>query len=275
MRTCTDVQAAFCSGTWRHRPGQSERGAYQSCKVCHGSEPASESWRYQQNTHGGVEDDFQQSSYFYPRMSRPQPMAKCRGGGEGVSVKAESPGRARRGPPTSPPALYKRARSSAARQWLLHAHKEGVLAPRETVPLRIATTRAFGSVDYPHCQVSTFFLRGEKKKKKEGGGEEVKISRSGLCGSWKSRCRALHWLLATAAAHSVRSAALRAGGDERRGYLPAARHLSELRSGAPEAAPGLVRSLGPDASRWGYSGRPAGTRPPLQAQLSANVCFEG
>lgn len=103
----------------------------------------------------------------------------------------------------------------------------------------------------------------------------MKISRSGLCGSWKSRCRALHWLLATAAAHSVRSAALRAGGDERRGYLPAARHLSELRSGAPEAAPGLVRSLGPDASRWGYSGRPAGTRPPLQAQLSANVCFEG
>lgn len=168
MRTCTDVQAAFCSGTWRHRPGQSERGAYQSCKVCHGSEPASESWRYQQNTHGGVEDDFQQSSYFYPRMSRPQPMAKCRGGGEGVSVKAESPGRARRGPPTSPPALYKRARSSAARQWLLHAHKEGVLAPRETVPLRIATTRAFGSVDYPHCQVSTFFLRGKKKKKKRG-----------------------------------------------------------------------------------------------------------
>ncbi|XP_064308776.1 pro-adrenomedullin isoform X1 [Phalacrocorax carbo] len=49
------------------------------------------------------------------------------------------------------PAPY-RQRWSAARQWLLQAHKEGVLAPQETLQVRIATARTFVSVDYLHRQ---------------------------------------------------------------------------------------------------------------------------
>lgn len=128
----------------------------------------------------------------------------CGGGGK-CQRKIAQP---RQGPPTSPALLYKRERWSAARQWLLQTHKEGVLAPQKTLQVRIATTRTFVSVDYPHCQVRTtfFFLQQQKKKRCRGGGEEVKIYEIWtVLKSLELCCRALHWLLASASVYNTRS----------------------------------------------------------------------
>lgn len=57
-----------------------------------------------------------------------------------------------------------------------HTHKGGVLAPQETLQARIATTKTFVSVDYPHCQVRTiFFSILDNNKRFRGGGKQVKI----------------------------------------------------------------------------------------------------
>jgi len=112
----------------------------------------------------------------------------------------------RQGPPTSPALLYKRERWSAARQWLLQTHKE-VLAPQETLQVRIATTSTFVAVDYPHCQVRTILFSSLNSNKRcMGGGEEVKIYWTWtVFKSLESCCRALHCLLASAAFYDVRS----------------------------------------------------------------------
>lgn len=67
----------------------------------------------------------------------------------------------RQGPPTSQRCSIKArsgAQSSAVITSHTYTHKGGVLAPQETLQARIATTKKFVSVDYPHCQVRAFFF---------------------------------------------------------------------------------------------------------------------
>lgn len=70
------------------------------------------------------------------------------------------------------------AQSSAVITSHTHTHKGGVLAPQETLQARIATTKTFVSVDYPHCQVRTnffFFSVLGNNKRFRGGGTQVKL----------------------------------------------------------------------------------------------------